>query len=230
MSPAKHVAAHHGHVVHHAASSAHDAVMAGIDVLLYFVAAVVGFVLLIWCVNRASRMRRDKAEQQAQDAQEERTRALAPWLQEPLPPIAMPVGLAFEAGELAYYSGSAVILGEHTQTRRVGGSAGPSFRVAKGVYFHTSAFASQPVRQTYTAVDDRGILTVTNMRVIFIGAKHSLAWPVSKILSLTPFTDGVQVNPENRSPVVFQTGNEVASIVLQRARQGSLTKSLSATL
>jgi len=68
VSPAKHVAAHHGHVVHHAASSVRDAVMAGTDVLLYFIAAVVGFVLLIWCVNRASRMRREKAEQQAQDA------------------------------------------------------------------------------------------------------------------------------------------------------------------
>jgi hypothetical protein len=224
--------AHHGHVVHHvvrdaALPSAWTVLQTLISTILVMSAVVGGIIAIVLFVNFLQRTKRLKAQEKSQEApHDEMVKALAPWMQQPLPPIAIPPGLALEQGEAAYYSGNANILGAHTTTRRVGGSAGPSFRVARGVWFHTSAFASQPVRQTYTAVDDHGVLTVTNKRVIFVGGKHSLAFPLAKILSLTPFVDGVQIDPENRTAVVFQTGNQIAAIVTHRAREGSLNKSI----
>lgn len=145
----------------------------------------------------------------------------------PLTAIAVPE-LGLEQGEVAYYASEAKILGTHTRTRRVGYSGGPSFRIARGVYWHASSYASTPVRESYTAVDDDGRLVVTNERLIFVGQRNSFSWPLSKILSIQRFTDGVQVNPLNRRPVVFTTGSQDAGIIIDRARAGSLTKNLSA--
>lgn len=220
----------HSHVVHHnpvtsSASTDLSILIGTLFGFVVFVAVVIGLVLL---ANKIARASREHKERQAQKAHDETLQRLEPWLHNPLEPVAMPIGLAFEPGELAYFSGNAHILGSHTVTRRVGSSAGPSFRIAKGVYFHTSAFASQPIRQTYTAVDDSGVLTVTNTRVIFIGVKHSLVWPLPKILSMTPYVDGVQVSPEHRAPVTFQTGNQIPAIVIARARDGSLNAQIPA--
>ena len=73
---------------------------------------------------------------------------------QPIPPIGTPAGLHLEVDERAHYSSAAEVLASHTMTRRVGGSTGPSFRIAKGVYWHASAFSSQPIRQDYVAIDD----------------------------------------------------------------------------
>jgi len=145
----------------------------------------------------------------------------------PLTPIAVPE-LGLEKGEVAYYASEAKIFGSHTRTRRVGYSGGPSFRLARGVYWHASSYTSAPVRETYTAVDDIGRFVITNERVIFVGRRNSFSWPLSKILSIQRFADGVQVNPVNRRPVVFTTGSQDAGIIIDRARAGSLTKSLRA--
>lgn len=142
---------------------------------------------LVLRANKIAGASRERKARQAQNAHEVMLERLAPWLHNPLEPVATPVGLALEPGELAYYPGNAHILGSHTATRHVGSSAGPSFRIAKGVYFHTSDFASQPVRQTYTAVDDSGVLTVTNKRVMFIGLKTLWDDHCRRFLAMMPY-------------------------------------------
>jgi hypothetical protein len=54
----------------------------------------------------------------------------------------------------------------------------------------------------------------------------SYAWPLSKILSIQRFTDGVQINPVNKRAIVFTTGSQDAGIVIDRARAGTLAKAL----
>ena len=143
-------------------------------------------------------------------------------------PVTVPeLGLA--NGEVAYYASEAEVFGTHTRTRRVGYSGGPSFRIARGVYWHASSYTSTPVRESYTSVDDKGRLIVTNQRVIFVGSMNSYAWPLSKILSIQRFTDGVQINPVNKKAIVFTTGSQDAGIVIDRARAGTLAKALGVT-
>lgn len=184
------------------------------------VAIVIGVIVLI---RTASRSSRPTAQQQS--AMVEHMKALA---YQPIPPIGTPAGLNLDTDERAYYSSAADVLGSHTTTRRVGGSTGPSFRIAKGVYWRASAFSSQPIRQNYVAVDDSGTLTVTNKRVIFVGHKQNLALPIAKILSTEPYSDGFMLNPTHGRSTTFRNGNQDAWFILERARLGSLDQLIQA--
>ena len=187
---------------------------------LFSIAVLAAIVWLVVLVARSSARRSEQLRVAAEAHFNEVMSA-------PLTAIAVPE-LGLEQGEVAYYASEAKILGTHTRTRRVGYSGGPSFRIARGVYWRASSYTSTPVRESYTAVDDDGRLVVTNERLIFVGQRNSFSWPLSKILSIQRFTDGVQVNPLNRRPVIFTTGSQDAGIVIDRARAGSLTKNLSA--
>jgi hypothetical protein len=188
---------------------------------LIFLLVVGGIVALIVSLSNASSKQRRQAYAVAKAH-------FAEVAKNPMVPVTVPeLGLA--NSEVAYYASEAEVFGTHTRTRRVGYSGGPSFRIARGIYWHASSYTSTPVRESYTSVDDRGRLIVTNQRVIFVGAMSSYAWPLSKILSIQRFTDGVQINPENRKAVVFTTGSEDAGIVIDRARAGTLAKALGVT-
>lgn len=187
---------------------------------LVFLLVVGGLVALMVLLSNASSKQRQQVRAVAQAH-------FADIAKNPMVPVTVPeLGLA--NGEVAYYASEAQVFGTHTRTRRVGHSGGPSFRIARGLYWHASSYTSTPVRETYTSVDDKGRLIVTNQRVIFVGAMSSYAWPLSKILSIQRFTDGVQINPENKKTIVFTTGSQDAGIVIDRARTGTLAKALGA--
>jgi len=80
---------------------------------------------------------------------------------------------------------SAQLLEEKTKTRYVGGSAGVSFRVAKGVTFRTGGFRGSPIKETYKEVTDTGNIYVTNKRVLFVGARKNVSYPINKIIDIT---------------------------------------------
>ena len=126
---------------------------------------VAGFMWLVIYLGRVSakQVAASRALAQAHFAQLTR---------EPLSPITVPE-LGLQADEVAYYSADAKVLGTHTITKRVGYSGGPSFRIAKGVYYHASSYTSTPVRETYRACDDTGQFIVTNQRIVFVGAHNS---------------------------------------------------------
>jgi hypothetical protein len=188
---------------------------------LIFLLVVGGIVALIVSLSKASSKQRQQASAVAHAHLEEIAK-------EPMVPVTVPeLGLA--NGEVAYYASEGEVFGTHTRTRRVGYSGGPSFRIARGLYWHASSYTSTPVRESYTSVDDKGRLIVTNQRVIFVGAMSSYAWPLSKILSIQRFTDGVQINPVNKKAIVFTTGSQDAGIVIDRARAGTLARGLGVT-
>lgn len=210
-----HVRAHP--VAHHAASSPSESFNWN---TIFGIVIVIGVVsLIVAAIKYATPALRVDGE--APETLKEHLEALA---FQPIPTVAAPVGLLLSDGERAYYSSQADVLGEHTTTRRVGGSTGPSLRIARGVYWRASAFASKPVRQTYTQVDDTGTFTVTNKRAIFIGRSKNVNLALAKILSTEPYTDGLLLNPERGRSVVLRTGSQDAWFILERGRLGSLDK------
>ncbi|MCE5339492.1 MAG: hypothetical protein LLF90_12525 [Methanomicrobiaceae archaeon] len=50
-----------------------------------------------------------------------------------------------------------------------GGGGGPSFRIAKSVYFRTGGFAARSESHEEIQVIDSGTLTLTNRRMVFVG-------------------------------------------------------------
>jgi hypothetical protein len=78
-----------------------------------------------------------------------------------------------------------------THREYVGGSAGMSVRVMKGLYFHTSAFHGKPIDVTTTRRVDSGLFAVTSKNIYFAGTHKSMRIPYTKIVSFQSYSDGI---------------------------------------
>jgi hypothetical protein len=98
---------------------------------------------------------------------------------------------------------------QKNRTQYVGGSSGVSVRIAKGVYFRTSAFKGSPIVTTQTIHIDTGLLLATDRNIYFAGPTKSFRIPYGKIVSYQPFSDGISLCRDTASakPQVFRTGD-----------------------
>lgn len=94
-----------------------------------------------------------------------------------------------------------------TRTHYVGGSQGMSFRVMKGVYYRVGAFRGDPVQTTANVHIDTGMLVVTNKHLTFVGPQKSVRLKHEKIISHTPYSDGIGVcrDAATAKPQMFVT-------------------------
>jgi len=95
---------------------------------------------------------------------------------------------------------------QKTRTTYEGGSAGISFRVAKGVYLRTGSFKGHPVHTTEMRLIGTGLFAITNKNVYFSSSSKSLKIPINKILTLEPYEDaiGFQKDSSSAKPQVFK--------------------------
>lgn len=78
----------------------------------------------------------------------------------------------------------------------VGRSGGFSFRVMKGVYYRTGTSKGHPVEHSSMELQGQGALYITNKNLIFYSPTKSAKIPFSKIIGLTPYTDGIEVHKD----------------------------------
>ena len=90
-----------------------------------------------------------------------------------------------------------------------GSYTGVSVRVAKGLYYRTGGFRGNPVVTTQTTQIDSGIFGVTTKHVYFTGSVKSFRIKYNKIVSFTPFSDGISIQRDAASakPQTFITGD-----------------------
>jgi hypothetical protein len=112
------------------------------------------------------------------------------------------VDILLKKNEICHFVTSAQLMEEKTKTRYVGGSQGVSFRVAKGVTFRSGSFRGRAIKETNKEVTDTGILYVTNKRVLFVGNKKNVSYPINKILDICKYTDGIKFQKENESNLI----------------------------
>ncbi len=89
-----------------------------------------------------------------------------------------------------------------------GGYAGPSFRIAKGVYFRMGRFGSTGESHQEIRDIDRGILTVTGERFIFSGNMKTINLDLREIVQVDPFIDGLALHKEGREKTQYFVWNE----------------------
>jgi hypothetical protein len=91
----------------------------------------------------------------------------------------------------------------------VGSSQGVSIKIAKGLYYRTSAFKGNAVESTQRVKIDRGIVVVTDKNIYFSGSSKSFRMPYGKIVSFIPFSDGFGIlkDTANAKPQIFVTGD-----------------------
>jgi len=99
-------------------------------------------------------------------------------------------------------------LTETTKTVYQGRSQGVSFRIAKGVYYRVGASRGALVRTSQMKSEGSGSFIITDRGIYFTGAK-TMRIRAAKIVSITPFKDGVSIQRARR-------GNREASILQAR--------------
>ena len=87
-----------------------------------------------------------------------------------------------------------------------GGYGGPSFRIASGMSFRLGAFGSRSESRDEVKTIDKGILTITNERLIYTGERFSSEIPLSKIVAIDPYSDGIGVTIRGKSKIQYFIG------------------------
>ncbi len=87
-----------------------------------------------------------------------------------------------------------------------GGSRGMSYRICKGVTYRTGSFKGRPVERSSMDKVGVGSLVITNKHFFFHCPTASVKIPYSKLVGVTPYSDGLEVHKEEAKPkrTVFQ--------------------------
>jgi hypothetical protein len=132
-------------------------------------------------------------------------------------PIIPNPNIALKKDEQVHLEMQSALLKEVAIKEYQGGYSGVSFRIAKGVRFHTGGARGRIVVVGHQLTQsDRGRLLVTSQRAIFLGQNTSIEMPFNKILSLELFENGVRFHLSNRKKApLFQvpSGDVVTAIV-----------------
>lgn len=98
------------------------------------------------------------------------------------------------------------MLQEKIQREYRGRTGGFSFRICKGVTYRTGQFKGQPVERSYMDTVGIGALVVTNKNLFFHCNTASTKIPYSKLIGVTPYSDGLEVHKDEAKPkrIVFQ--------------------------
>lgn len=108
--------------------------------------------------------------------------------------------LNLQQGEVGHFETAAEWLDERVErTGYRGGSSGFSFRVAPGVRWHVGWHRGRTVSRRVLAVISRGVLTLTDRRLAFVGDQRSTSVPWRRLLGATPSGDGLVLAVENRA-------------------------------
>jgi hypothetical protein len=131
-------------------------------------------------------------------------------------PMAAP-GLMAKPGEDVYAEFAARLLKEVTHREFRGGYSGVSFRVAKGVRFHTGgARGKSVVVGTSLETADSGFLSITSRRAVFVGQRKTVEHRYDKLVGVQVFADAVTLNVSNRqstSMIAVADGPYVAALM-----------------
>ena len=129
------------------------------------------------------------------------------------------IWINLQAGERCYYNTQVEWYENRTVTQRVNYS-GPSYRVKimKGVYYRWGSSNVQRITQDVLKLIDTGTVYITNKRIIFTGQRKNSNIPLKKVLSITPYSDGVGIDKDTgKSPVLSVAANaDILAMMISR--------------
>ena len=99
---------------------------------------------------------------------------------------------------------------ERVQTTRVNyGGLNYRIKIAKGLSYRIGTIKPERIRATELQPIDEGLLYLTNKRLVFVAEHGTKTIQLSKILSFTPYIDGVAIHKDaGRSPTIqFNTAS-----------------------
>ena len=115
-------------------------------------------------------------------------------------------GLLLQRGEVCHWEEGAGLRIQRTKREYVGSYSSVSVPVplVRGVRFKVGGFRGHPVDHQFLEDGGTGLLHITNQKVCFTGAQHSVAIPFKKIIGVNGFEGGFIVQTSNeKKPGIF---------------------------
>ncbi|HEX8618203.1 MAG TPA: hypothetical protein VF911_11510 [Thermoanaerobaculia bacterium] len=141
------------------------------------------------------------------------------WLAErgTFPQIAAPINL--QRDEVCHFSSHADLHEMRTETQRTY-SSGTSVRIKimKGVYYRVGSTQTHRVTRDVLRHIDSGTLYITNKRVIFDGSKKNNAIRLANVLSVIPYSDGIELEKTSGRNPIFTVGDAEWLTILLTSR------------
>ena len=131
-----------------------------------------------------------------------------------------PLPIALKRGETVQWLFNGVTRREpRTNYHYEGGSHGVSIRLMKGVSYRVGSHRGQRVATTQMVTVGSGDLAVTNSALYFMGGASSVRTPLSGVVSVDGFDDGVIVTPSRGKQQIFlmSDGMFAANLILKSA-------------
>ena len=93
-----------------------------------------------------------------------------------------------------------------------------SIKIMKGVRYRVGTIKPQRITSEQWKQIDYGSMYLTNKRIILIGQSKNSNIKLQKILSFTPYSDGVEISKDaGRNPLIrFSTNTDIFSLILSR--------------
>lgn len=106
-----------------------------------------------------------------------------------------------------------------TVTHRVNyGGVSARAKIMKGVYYRVGSMKAEAVKSEEWKLIDQGTLFLTNKRIIFMGSKGNKNIRLNRVLSFSPFQNGVEIDKDSgKSPFLQLYGDiDLFSMLLSR--------------
>lgn len=134
-----------------------------------------------------------------------------------LPTIGVPINLT--SNEKCFFTKAARWYQYKTVTQRVN-YAGPTarIRICKGVSYRIGSARVQRVTSEVLSPIDAGTMYVTNKRVILLGARKTSSIRLNKIVSYTPYSNGIEIFKDTGKSmtVTFDTDMDIFNLLFSR--------------
>lgn len=124
-----------------------------------------------------------------------------------LPSCRASAPIVLSRGEAILWTYNNVSMYQEKTVREYNGRrSGWSFRVAKGVTYHTGGSNVRPVEYTYMDCKGIGTLYITNKHLVFQSPTSAQRIAYSKLIGVTPYSDGIEVHRDaaNAKRLTFQ--------------------------
>lgn len=98
------------------------------------------------------------------------------------------------------------MLQEKVEKEYFGKRSGWSYRIAKGLTYHSGGTKLKPIEHSYMKEEGIGSLYITDMNLIFQSNTSAIKVPYKKMVGITPYSDGAEVHRDgtNAKRLVFQ--------------------------
>ena len=116
-------------------------------------------------------------------------------------------------GETCHFSERAVQVTEKTRKRYIGSSNDFSIRLCRGITYRTGRNKGRPIEETYIE-KTKGLLYVTNKRVIFVSDKNAFDKNLNKMTAITPYSNAVQFQFSSKTHTLLVPDGQVVSTLI----------------